>query len=295
MILQRLNRRIAIDLDGDQACLIREQIDRGELQSQRVRAGAGERTHRRGHVGWRQRTSPQRTIGGAVEHDLERALEDLDRRQGIADDGHTDLLVVVESGLAPARQSRGFNLPIISGNNLVVVPVSFPVLRPEEAALLPDSIEIDGAGALSVIPITSIDAMARRALQDDMPGIMLRGIIRSTVKGAMQREVRRQDSGGLAELAVTLGALLTESADERGWRTLPARIAIARGRVPAGAQRLRIPTARGAETLVVSLAGRHAVISVRLLGGRVFAVPVQRDTRRAGKAGSTPPIMHALW
>ncbi len=101
--------------------------------------------------------------------------------------------------------------------------------------------------------------------------------------------------GGLAELAVTLGALLTESADERGWRTLPARIAIARGQVPAGEQRLRIPTARGIETLMVNLADRHAVISVRLLGGRVFAVPVPRDTRRADKAGSTPAIVHALW
>jgi uncharacterized protein len=226
---------------------------------------------------------------------LERALEDLDRRQGSAGDGYTDLLVVIESGMAPARQSRGFNLPIISSNDMVLVPVSFPVLRPAEAAVLPDSIEIDGAGALSVVPITSIDAMARRALQDDMPGIMLRGIIRSTVKGAMQRQARNQDSGGLAELAVTLGALLTESADERGWRTLPARIAIARGRVPTGQQRLRVPTARAMETVAVNLAGSHAVVSLRVLGGRVFAVPRQPDAHSAGRARSTPLIAHALW
>ncbi|MEQ1882471.1 MAG: hypothetical protein ABL878_16045 [Burkholderiales bacterium] len=226
---------------------------------------------------------------------LERALEELDRRQGIVDNGHTDLLVVIESGLAPARQSRGFNLPIISSNDMVLVPVSFPVLRPTEAALLPDSIEIDGAGAFSVIPITSIDAMARRALQDDMPGIMLRGIIRSTVKGAMQRRARKHDSGGLSELAVTLGALLTESADERGWRTLPAHIAIARGRVPSGQQRLRIPTARGMETVEVNLAGPHAVVSLRLLGGRVFAVPAAQDAGRTARIESTPLITHALW
>jgi uncharacterized protein len=226
---------------------------------------------------------------------LERTLEDLDRRQSNAADGHTDLLVVIESGLAPARQSRGFNLPIISANDMILVPVSFPVLSPAQAAWLPNSITIDGAGALSVIPITSIDAMARRALQDDMPGIMLRGIIRSTVKGAMQRQARKHDSGGLSELAVTLGALLTESADERGWRTLPARIAIARGRVPIGQQRLNVATATGMDTVMLNLAGSHAVVSLRLLGGRLFAVPRPPDSRSAGRPGSTPPIVQALW
>ena len=40
--------------------------------------------------------------------------------------------------------------------------------------------------SLAVAPITSIDLMARRALKDDMPGIMLRGTIRSASKAVAQ-------------------------------------------------------------------------------------------------------------
>lgn len=223
---------------------------------------------------------------------LERALEGLDRPQ--AGDGQTDLLVVIETGLAPGRQSRGFNIPVPSGNNLVWVPVSFPVLRSEEIAAMPESIEIDGAGAMAVTPVTSVDAMARRALQDDLPGIMLRGIIRSAVKAALQRQARKRDSQGLSELAVTLGGLLTESADERGWRTLPARIAIARGRVASGKQQLRFRTARGIDSVEVNLAGTHAVVSVRVLGGRVFILPTG-STTKSREARSTFSFAQALW
>ncbi|MFN0039703.1 MAG: COG3014 family protein [Burkholderiales bacterium] len=223
---------------------------------------------------------------------LERALESLDRPQ--ADDGQTDLLVVIETGLAPGRQSRGFNLPIPSGNDLVWFPVSFPVLRSAEIGAMPESIDIDGNGTLAVTPLTSIDAMARRALQDDLPGIMLRGIIRSTVKAAMQKQAKKSDPQGLAELAVALGGLLTESADERGWRTLPAQISIARGRVTMGKQRLRIRTASGVDSVEVDLTGAHAVVSIRVLGGRVFMLPPSDETK-IREARSTFSFAQALW
>ena len=53
--------------------------------------------------------------------------------------------------------------------------------------------------------------MARRALKDDMPGIMLRAAIRTTAKGVaqyqLQHQGQKQDNAALAiaALAMTLG------------------------------------------------------------------------------------------
>jgi hypothetical protein len=66
---------------------------------------------------------------------LEEALSGLDQRVAVPDDGLTDVLFVIGSGTAPALQSRQFALPIPINRTLVVVPVSFPVMKPTSTAL----------------------------------------------------------------------------------------------------------------------------------------------------------------
>lgn len=203
---------------------------------------------------------------------LEEALAGLDARVGDKDDGKTDILFVIESGAAPARVSRQFNLPIPYNNQLLFVSVSFPVIEQRDPGVLPSAIHMGGSTATPTV-ITSIDAMARRSLQEEMPGIMLRGIIRSTAKAALQYETRRQDETGLAGIAVILGSILTESADERGWRTLPAQIAVARVRVPTGTPHLDVDTPSGTQRVALAAAGRYQVIALRLLRSRLFTMP----------------------
>ena len=202
---------------------------------------------------------------------LEEALSGLDARGG-GGDGKTDVLFVIESGTAPARVSQQINLPIPYNNKLLFVPVSFPVIRQEDPGTLPSAIHMGGSTAMPTV-VTSIDAMARRSLQEEMPRIMLRGIIRSTAKAALQYEARRQDETGLAGIAVILGSILTESADERGWRTLPAQIAIARARVRTGTPYLEVDTPSGTQRIALTATGRHQVIALRMLRGRLFVMP----------------------
>jgi hypothetical protein len=204
---------------------------------------------------------------------LEDALAGLDAR-GAGEAGTTDVLFVVESGAAPARVSQQFSLPIPYNNRLVFVSVSFPVIRQENLGALPSAIHMGGATAVPTL-VTSVDAMARRALQEEMPGIMLRGIIRSTAKAALQYNVQKQDETGLASLAVMLGSIVTESADERAWRTLPAQIAIARARVPTGTPYLDVDTPGGTQRIAIAAKGRHQVIALRSLGGHLFTMPPQ--------------------
>ena len=219
---------------------------------------------------------------------LEDALANLDHRVGAADDGHTDVLFVVESGAAPARVSQQFSLPVPYNNRFLVIPVSFPVLHQQDLGILPGAIRMGGATATPTV-ITSIDAMARKSLQEEMPGIVLRGIIRSTAKAAMQYQAGRQDETGLAGLAVILGSILTESADERTWRTLPAQIAVARARVPRGTEYLEVDTASGTQRIAVGVHGRYQVIALRMLRGHLFAMPPPAPPGDGPRQASTTP------
>jgi hypothetical protein len=227
---------------------------------------------------------------------LEEALRGLDQRVSAPNDGLTDVLFVIGSGTAPALQSRQFRLPVMTNDRFILIPVSFPVMVATSTPTLPVQLKVNEGQSLAVAPITSIDLMARRGLQDDMPGILLRATIRSTAKAVtqyqMQQQAQNQNSAamGLAALAVTIGSAVTESADERTWRTLPSEIAIARGRLPAGTHTVTLQTPEGVRSVRLNLSGRYAVIDLRLLRHKLFMQPPEAAVRGGGRqpAGAAP-------
>lgn len=220
---------------------------------------------------------------------LEEALRGLDQRVSAPDAGLTDVLFVIGSGTAPALQSRQFWLPIPANGTLVLLPISFPVMVATSTPYLPGQLKLDDGQSLAVAPITSIDLMARRALKDDMPGIMLRAAIRSTAKGVAQYQLlqqgRKQDNAALAiaALAMTIGSVVTESADERTWRTLPSEIGIARGRLPAGTHTITLQTPEGVRNVQLNLSGRYIVVDLRLLRRQLFVQPPAAAARGGGQ------------
>ena len=212
---------------------------------------------------------------------LDQALSGLDARVSDRDSGLTELLVVIESGAAPARSSVNINLPVPSSAGMLLVPISFPAIREEQYAARAHSVSLDGTGTSNVATLTSIDLMARRSLRDEMPWIMLRAITRATAKGVLQAQARKRDDTGLAGALAIIGSIITERADERSWRTLPAEIAIARAEVAPGTHTLEIDTGGKRHSFEVNVGGRYALIAVRLLGNRAYlsatpAVPGQQ-------------------
>ena len=134
---------------------------------------------------------------------------------------------------------------------------------------------LDGQ-SFSVSRITGIDLMARRRLMDDMPGIMLRATIRSTVSATLQYQAQRasdrEQSAAMAIAAgiVTVGSVLLASADDRTWRALPSEVSIARARVPRGVHTITLHTPEGPRGASVSVSGRYAVVDLRLLRHQLF-------------------------
>jgi hypothetical protein len=212
---------------------------------------------------------------------LEEALRGLDERLLAAtrteDDDGSDVLFIVATGTAPAIRSGQFRMPVF-GPRLMLVSMSFPVMQATDAGRLPAQLLLEDGRTLPVAPLTSVDLMARRSLKDDMPGIMLRASTRAASNATMQYQAQRaaSDSGsggavlGLAAFALAAGAAVMESADDRTWRTLPAEIAIARARLPRGAQSVTLSTPNGQRKARIDVKGRYAVIDLRLLRHQLY-------------------------
>lgn len=210
-------------------------------------------------AGYRQAIELQPGAGAA----LDETLAGLDARVGAGDDGRTDVLFVVASGAVPGRRSVQFSLPIPVNRKLILIPVSFPVMHGGDPGPRPRALRAEDGTSVPVVELTSLDAMARRALKDEFPGLMLRAFVRSTAKAVAQYEAQRNDSTGLLSLALMVGSVVTESADERGWRTLPAHLAVARLRLAPGEHTFTLANAEGERSFRVRVAGRHAVVALR--------------------------------
>ncbi|MDP3590049.1 MAG: hypothetical protein Q8R54_05855, partial [Methylobacter sp.] len=100
-----------------------------------------------------------------------------------------------------------------------------------------------------------------------MPGIIVRGILRAAAKTMSQKAL--MDQGGyasIAGIALNVANVITESADERTWRTLPATISIARMTMPSGKHDIAI----GSSKQSIDIQGSHAIVVTRLLGNQVY-------------------------
>ena len=209
---------------------------------------------------------------------LEEGLRGLDARLSAnlsaPDDGMTDVLFIIGSGTAPAIQSRQFALPMWVQGRFVVLPYSFPVITTTSVPSWPRRVVVEGS-ALPVEPITSVDAMARRRLKDDMPAVMLRATIRTTTAAVLQYQAQRGGdrqslATALAAAALTVGSAALASADDRTWRALPSDIYVARGRLPRGSHTVTLETSDGPRRASIEVTGRYAVVDFRLLRQQVF-------------------------
>jgi hypothetical protein len=204
---------------------------------------------------------------------LEEALRGLDSRVHGPNDGMTDVLFIVSASTAPALRAQQFRLPVPVSGRLVIIPFSFPLLVPAPFDDTAMAITVGGAQRLPLTRITSIDLMARRSLQDDMPGIMLRATVRATAAAMLQYQAQRK-SANEASAAAAIGAFaltsFLQTADDRTWRTLPGDVSIARVRLPPGVHEVSVQTHTGEQTARVEISGRYAVIDFRLLSGRLY-------------------------
>ncbi len=180
----------------------------------------------------------------------------------------TDVLFVVESGFAPAWKSVTIPLPIPVNRKWVATPLSFPVIKSEGKSYMPASLKANGK-ELTVETLVNVDAMARRQLKDQLPGIIGRTVVRAVAKSALQYQAQKH-GGAVAGIIAGIASVATEQADERAWRTLPERLAVARAILPRGTVPIEFQTGSGVYKTEITVGNRVTVIPIRLTNGAVY-------------------------
>ncbi len=150
-----------------------------------------------------------------------------------------EILIFFECGMAPRKEEIKIPLPI---PGVGILALAFPTYRAvpnpfPRAALYSEGGRLEGATYL----LTNIEAIAMRDLQDRLPILVLKQVLRASAKGAVARTAREQ-GGILGAIAADVYNVVSEQADLRSWTTLPENIQVA-----------RLPLERGVRQLVFAL------------------------------------------
>jgi hypothetical protein len=192
---------------------------------------------------------------------LEDGLRELEKRTQFThrrQQRKTDVLFLIEAGSVPARKPVAFTVPVPTERGFVTASFSYPVITPSLTPHL-SSVQV---GPISWKPelVVDFNLMARRALKDEMPRVILRGATRLITKTLPQDQATKK-SGLFLEGGTPAASIATEQPDERMWRMLPERVYVVRGYLAPGDYWIKIDDQNVG---MVKVDGQYAVVPVRL-------------------------------
>lgn len=152
----------------------------------------------------------------------------------------SEVVFILHNGLGPSLDEVSIRVPNPNpqkGSALLSVSVPKFVRRP-----LPVDRVVLSAGSISAASevVEDVNDIAEKSLKDRLPAITARAVARMVVKNVAAKEVKKRNSemagsfGFLADIAVDVGAAVSERADTRTWSLLPGNIYMARLALPAG-------------------------------------------------------------
>lgn len=155
------------------------------------------------------------------------------------------VLAVSDSGLQDADTAR-FDNALKAGIIGDAITVAYPEYVQDPYYIAGSRIAAGGAEAESQL-VEDITSIARQTLAEKNATIRLRAIARATIKFVLARaasaEVEKRGGAGLgllAKIVTSAAGAATETADTRGWTTLPAQIRLARLAAPPGRQDVNV-------------------------------------------------------
>ncbi|MGS0543038.1 hypothetical protein HXW87_02185 [Pseudomonas sp. Y5-11] len=195
---------------------------------------------------------------------FQQALRDLDSPGLKADE--SDVLIIVQSGLAPARSSVRVPYPVkLADGQVIVANISFPVMVPDTSTPPLTQVSIDGRQK-KLITVNSITEMSLRTLRDDMPGIIQRTTYRAFLAADVQGTDNRRNPSKASYVTHWDNF---EHADTRTWRTLPDLTQVVRLRLKKGEHLVSLSNT--AAPLKIRIDQHRQMIGLRVLGGQIYA------------------------
>ena len=194
-----------------------------------------------------------------------------------------DTLIIIDTGyipkITPQRISQSFNF----GGSPKLVTLTLPSIEKSTERYTPTFVQLGDRVANPEL-VASIDSMARKNLQDEMPGYVLRASSRALVSLAAQyaadqsaqQAARRNNQnnqnnnaaviiGAFAGMITGYGLQAINVTDVRHWSTLPAQTYMARMGLPIGPTVLKFTLPSGViQSQTVNLVGGYNVVYIRM-------------------------------
>ncbi len=164
-------------------------------------------------------------------------------------EGGGEIIVLFEQGFAPVKLERKLSLFAIH----TIHSVAFPSYPASWQNTPPLSVAVVGGAVIGeTSPIVLVQALAAKSLQEKLPMLMLRQVLRLIAKQQMVGQSRRQLGPG-GELAAIVFNVVSENADRRSWLTLPNDAQILRQYLEPGAYQLRVSDGRASGVIDVEV------------------------------------------
>ena len=160
------------------------------------------------------------------------------------------LVVLVEQGIIPSKQEVSINLPIFtSRNDMRFYSVALPSYQNRLRQYSALSLNYQGKTYQSN-EIVRLQSLAAKHLQDEMPAIVTRQVVRLVAKEEIRQQMSRK-GGDVGNILAGLYNIASEKADTRSWSTLPDSIHV-----------LRLDLATGQHQLTLNINGSNRTITV---------------------------------
>jgi hypothetical protein len=141
-----------------------------------------------------------------------------------------------------------------------VQKVAFPIYPGTWQDTSSLNVAVEGGKTLgNTSPIAYVQSMSTKALQEDLPAMLTRQVLRVVAKKEMSEQVGK--ASPWAKLATDIYNIASENADRRSWLTLPNDAQILRSTLAPGEYQLRLSNGKAAGTIKVKVElGKKTVI-----------------------------------
>ena len=195
-------------------------------------------------------------FGVDLPDDLKLALVRMSQRMGLTDEyqGYRErfniqqfesvaelrkkgqVVFILGNGLAPKKREMSITLRDYRSNQLHRVALPYYPKTPQRILLGGLRLKTDDQAVQGSL-VDNVDAVAKKTLEEQLPGIKVRALARAVAKNAMVRSARNNnnnDDNRLAALLMNIATVATERADTRSWVTLPSEFYLASLSLPPG-------------------------------------------------------------
>ncbi|HEX6928870.1 MAG TPA: hypothetical protein VF267_06450 [Gammaproteobacteria bacterium] len=155
--------------------------------------------------------------------------------KALRETGSGELIVVAMTGMVPRRHEvSAMQQDITSGK---FYRISLPALNARPGSGAGVAIVEDARELGRSEPVEDLSVVARRTLDEEIPGLVARSIARNVIKNRVANEAGEESTG--LEFLVNFASAVLENADVRSWSTLPEQLHLLRVRLDAGTHQLR--------------------------------------------------------